>query len=218
MPKSVKVAPSILAADFSRLGEEVRAVDRAGADAIHIDVMDGHFVPNLSMGVATVSSLRRWTKKCFDVHLMVSCAEPYIVPFSDAGSDIVTVHLEGEGNIPDQLARIHRLGKKAGLALNPDTAADKLSPYLDRIDQIIVMGVHPGFGGQELIPAQLEKSRVIRAMVGHRPIDIEIDGGISTANAARARAAGIDIMVAGTAVFAAADYKAAIDRLRGDPS
>ena len=198
---AIKIAPSILAADFARLGEEVAEAERAGADRIHVDVMDGHFVPNISIGPDVVKALRGCTKKVLDVHLMIAPCDPYLEAFAKAGSDIITVHVEAGPHIHRSLQAIRALGKKAGVTLNPGTPADSIEPVIDLVDLVLVMSVNPGFGGQKFIPAALEKLRKLRALAGGRPIDIEIDGGITPEVAAEVVRAGANALVAGSAVF-----------------
>ena len=203
--RPIRIAPSILSADFSRLGEEISAIDAAGADYIHVDVMDGHFVPNISFGPLVMASVRKFTAKPFDVHLMIAPVDPYIAAFAKAGADGITIHAEAGPHLHRSVQAIKAEGKRAGVAINPATPVSALAHVIGDIDLLLIMSVNPGFGGQSFIPESLTKIRQARALIGDRPIDLEVDGGISSDNARAVAEAGANVFVAGNSVYGGND-------------
>ena len=200
---SIKISPSILSADFSKLGSEIKNLEKANADLIHIDVMDGHFVPNITIGPEVISKLRKYTSLPFDVHLMISPVDNYIKNFADAGADIITIHPEATNNLLDSIKKIKACNKKVGVSLNPETSVDKVIPVINLIDLVLIMSVNPGFGGQKFIETTLEKVKILRKEIDSKKLktEIEIDGGINFENSKKAIKAGLDILVSGTTIF-----------------
>ena len=211
--RPVRIAPSILSADFSRLGEEVNAIVAGGADYIHVDVMDGHFVPNISFGAVVMKSIRGLTDKIFDVHLMIAPTDPYLADFAQSGADIITVHAEAGPHLHRSLQAIRALGKKAGVALNPATPVSVLEHVVADVDLVLVMSVNPGFGGQSFIPESINKIRQAKALIGGRDIDLEVDGGVTAENARAVVDAGANVLVAGSAVYGGNDPKTYAGRI-----
>jgi ribulose-phosphate 3-epimerase len=203
--RPIRIAPSILSADFARLGAEIEAIDKAGADYIHVDIMDGHFVPNISFGLPVVAAARAYTAKPFDVHLMIAPADPYLTAFAKAGADSITVHAEAGPHLHRSLQAIKAEGKRAGVAINPATPLSAVEHVLDDIDLLLVMTINPGFGGQTFIPATLEKVRQANALIGARPIDLEVDGGVTVDNIGEIARAGANVFVAGSSIYAGND-------------
>ena len=216
MDREDKIAPSVLSADFARLGEEVAEVERAGADMIHFDVMDGHFVPNLSIGIPVLESLHKVTRLPLDAHLMIENPERYVEVFVKSGANSVSVHAEVCKDIPAMARRLHDLGARASIGINPETDVERVLPFAAHLDMILIMSVHPGFGGQEFIPEALEKLRAVRRELDRRAlkVDIEIDGGVKLDNIAEVKAAGANVFVSGSGIFGQGDYRKVVKEMR----
>ena len=214
MSSNIKIAPSILSADFSKLGQEIQDLDKSNCEYIHIDVMDGHFVPNLTIGPDVVKSLRKYTKKVFDVHLMIDPVQEFIPQFIEAGADIITIHHEISEEVIKSLELIKKNKKKVGISIKPLTPAKVIHKYLEIIDLVLIMTVEPGFGGQQLIKSQIEKIKEIRKIIGNKNIDIEVDGGVNLKNAKELKNAGANILVSGSTIFKSENYQETIDILR----
>ncbi len=212
---TARVAPSLLAADFTCLEREIRRIEEAGVEVLHLDIMDGHFVPNLTFGPPVVEKLRKITKMHFDVHLMLDNPEKFLVPFADAGADGLTIHLEVHPQPEEILEKIGALGKVRGLSFNPDMPTERLRGHLDKVDRLLLMSVFPGFGGQKFIPESLQRLRECVALIGDRKIELEIDGGVTAENAAAVREAGATLLVAGTSTFRAPDVREAVRVIAG---
>ena len=215
MGTSIKIAPSILSADFANLGKEIQLLDNSGCDYIHIDIMDGHFVPNLTIGPDVISSIRNLTKKTFDVHLMIDPVIQFIPSFINAGADIITIHHEIEEDVFDCIKLIKKFGKKAGISIKPKTNANEIEKYLDLVDLILIMTVEPGFGGQKFITSQINKIKEIKKIVSNKKIEIEVDGGINEITAKQVIDAGANVLVSGSTIFKYKDYAEIIEVLRG---
>ncbi len=216
MLNRVKIAPSILSADFSVLGDEIKKLDESGCDYIHIDVMDGHFVPNLTIGPDVIKSVRNYSTKPFDVHLMINPVFKFLKDYINAGADIITIHHEIDENIDECIDLIKSYKKKVGISIKPKTPADVLEKYIDKIDLILVMTVEPGFGGQKFMSSQIEKIKQIKQIVGKKNIEIEVDGGINLENANNVKKAGANVLVSGSTIFSSKDYKSIINKLRSE--
>ena len=212
--KKIQISPSILSADFSRLGKDIKRLENGGADLIHVDVMDGHFVPNLTIGPPVIRALRKYTKLPFDVHLMISPVHKYIKSYAQAGADIITIHHEIDENIHECINFIKSYEKKVGISIKPKTPANVLEQYMDKIDLILIMTVEPGFGGQKFMSDQVEKIKQIKEMIGQKDIEIEVDGGINLENAHDVKEAGANVLVSGSTIFNCTDYKSIINKLR----